>query len=565
MNKHFSLSKRFFAIVLAMCFGTGMSMAFAANNGNGPRSTTGALSGVFSVSDSTMIHFSKGNLQYQASTETWRFATNQYDIVGLANNQISNTNEGWIDLFGWGTSGYNHGATCYQPWSASIGEYDYNAYGSTNKNLFDETGQADWGYNAISNGGNQENQWRTPTIDEWNYMVNLRETPSGIRFAKAIVNDVKGLILLPDNWDAETYEFTGVNVGSTNYTANEVSEVDWETVLEPAGAVFLPAAGSRYGTTPSAYSTLSNQYARAYYWASNVATNNGAMQLTFTKGTLNCSTELTAYRYNGQSVRLICPAAVCTVSVSAEPEEGGTVTLNGEAVASQIVTVGETCILNATPNEGYVFMYWTLEDGTVVTTSTVYTFTAQASKHYVAHFMEGNGQYLTLSTGYNWMSTNVDLEGEEGLQTLQEALGENGVIIKSQSDGYISYLAGWGWYGSLQGLTNGLMYMIKTNADVEIFLSGELVEPTTTVTLSPGQNWIGFLPAVPMSIQDAFSNIQPTTGDMVKSQGNGYASYLEGFGWYGSLTTLYPGMGLIYKSCNSEPVQLVYPAVPAGE
>ena len=111
MNKHFSLSKRFFAIVLAMCFGTGMSMAFAANNGNGPRSTTGALSGVFSVSDSTMIHFSKGNLQYQASTETWRFATNQYDIVGLANNQISNTNEGWIDLFGWGTSGYNHGAT----------------------------------------------------------------------------------------------------------------------------------------------------------------------------------------------------------------------------------------------------------------------------------------------------------------------------------------------------------------------------------------------------------------------------------------------------------------------
>ena len=559
MSKHFSLSKRFFAILLALCFGTGISMSFAANGGDNPRATVGALSGVFSVSDSTMIHFSRGNLQYKASTNTWRFATNQYDIIGLDNNKISNTYDGWIDLFGWGTSGYNHGATCYQPWSISIGEQDYNAYGNTNKNLFDETGQADWGYNAISNGGNQENKWYTPTIQEWNYLANLRQTPSGIRFAKAIVNDVKGLIFLPDNWEADTYEFVGANDGHTEYPQNVISDVDWETILEPAGAVFLPAAGSRYGQTPSAYSTLSNQYARAYYWASSVATNSGAMMLTFTKGTLNCNTELTNYRYQGQSVRLVCPASVCTVSVSADPEEGGTVSINGEAVDSQIVTVGQPCILSATPNENYVFMYWAREDGTVLTTSTVYTFTPQAGNHYVAHFMEGNGQYLSLKTGYNWISINVDLEGPEGLQVFENALGENGMIVKSQSNGYNSYLAGFGWYGSLQGLTKGLMYQVKTNADLEIFLSGEFVSPSTPITLSPGQTWIGYLPSVPMSIQEAFSNIQPTNGDMVKSQSDGYASYLEGFGWYGSLTTLYPGMGLMYKSNNTEPIQLVYP------
>ena len=562
MSKHFSLSKRFFAILLVMCFGMGISMSFAANDGNNPRATMGALSGVFSVSDSTMIHFSRGNLQYQASTNTWRFATNQYDIIGLDNNKISNTYDGWIDLFAWGTSGYNHGATCYQPWSISIREQDYNAYGNTNKSLFDETGQADWGYNAISNGGNQENKWYTPTIEEWNYLVNLRQTPSGIRFAKAIVNDVKGLIFLPDNWDADTYEFVGANDGHTEYPQNVISDVDWETILEPAGAVFLPAAGSRYGQTPSGYSTLSNQYARAYYWSSNVASNFGAMMLTFTKGTLNCNTELTNYRYQGQSVRLVCPASVCTVSVSADPEEGGTVSINGEAVASQIVTVGQPCILSATPNENYVFMYWTLEDGTILTTSTVYTFTPQAGNHYVAHFMEGAGQYLSLKTGYNWISTIVDLEGAEGLQALQNALGENGMIIKSQSNGYNSYLAGFGWYGSLHGLTTGLMYQVKTNVDLEIFLSGEFVSPSTPITLNPGQTWIGYLPSSPMSIQEAFSNIQPSNGDMVKSQSDGYASYLEGYGWYGSLTTIYPGMGLIYKSNNTEPIQLVYPEAP---
>lgn len=39
--------------------------------------TEGALSGLFSVSADKQVYFSKGDLQYQASTDTWRFAENQ--------------------------------------------------------------------------------------------------------------------------------------------------------------------------------------------------------------------------------------------------------------------------------------------------------------------------------------------------------------------------------------------------------------------------------------------------------------------------------------------------------
>ena len=42
----------------------------------------GAILAEFSVSDSTKIYFSQGNLQYQASTNTWRFAEHQWDYVG---------------------------------------------------------------------------------------------------------------------------------------------------------------------------------------------------------------------------------------------------------------------------------------------------------------------------------------------------------------------------------------------------------------------------------------------------------------------------------------------------
>ena len=61
----------------------------------------GALKGQFSVAADEQVFFSQGNLQYQASTDTWRFAENQYDMVGADNKNISATYTGWIDLFGW--------------------------------------------------------------------------------------------------------------------------------------------------------------------------------------------------------------------------------------------------------------------------------------------------------------------------------------------------------------------------------------------------------------------------------------------------------------------------------
>ena len=49
--------------------------------------------GVFSVSDSTKVTFSFGNLQYTQSTNTWSFAENQYDYIGFDNvTRICNKN-----------------------------------------------------------------------------------------------------------------------------------------------------------------------------------------------------------------------------------------------------------------------------------------------------------------------------------------------------------------------------------------------------------------------------------------------------------------------------------------
>lgn len=228
-----------------------------------PSVPAGAIDGKFTINaNGDQVYFSQGNLQYQASTNTWQFAEHQYDYVGNANSSISQTNSGWIDLFGWGTSGYDHGATCYQPWSTSSSDNDYYAYGQFYNNLYDGNGQADWGYNAINNGGNTENSgWRTLTQPEWNYFFNTRSTASGIRYAKATVNGVNGVILLPDNWTASIYTLNDANGG--NYDSNTISAADWTNELEANGAVFLPAAGLRNGAS------VNNAGSYGYYWSAS--------------------------------------------------------------------------------------------------------------------------------------------------------------------------------------------------------------------------------------------------------------------------------------------------------
>ncbi|MBR7003481.1 MAG: protein kinase [Bacteroidales bacterium] len=208
----------------------------------------GAAKGLFSVGEGRQVFFSGGNLQYRPSTDSWRFAEHQYDFVGNDNIHLSPTWDGWIDLFGWGTSGYDHGAVDYQPWSGNKDTRSdalHYSYGKQDSNLFEQDGKADWGYNRISNGGNKEHLWRSPRVSEYVYLLFNRNTASGVRFAKAQVAGVNGLIVLPDNWKIACYPLNSANRPDADFDSNLITLSDWETLLEPAGAVFLPEAGAR--------------------------------------------------------------------------------------------------------------------------------------------------------------------------------------------------------------------------------------------------------------------------------------------------------------------------------
>ena len=334
----------------------------------------GTINGVFGVGDNTVVLFSQGNLQYIGSAETpyWKFADNQWDCLDEYGQESDNPNVD-RDLLGWGTSGYNHGAVCYQPWSTSQSSSDYYAYGSDTCNLNHQTGMADWGYNAISNGGNQEDSgWRVLTHEEWNYLFNTRSTASGIRYVKARVNKTNGVILLPDNWNAAYYTLSNTNSSGASYSSNFITATQWIT-MEHHGAVFLPAVDYRYET-----SVIGNG-SGGFYWSASYANSEDAFSVYFYDSYL--STGSYRDRSCGQSVRLVRPSQGYSFVIDATPSpaEGGTVSGGGTYEA------GAECTLTAMPSAGYTFVNWT-ENGEVVSTDATYTFVVKRDRSFVAHF-----------------------------------------------------------------------------------------------------------------------------------------------------------------------------------
>jgi len=250
----------------------------------------GALPGLFSVSATQQVYFSQGNLQYQASTNTWRFAEHQYDYVGTQtaddygyhggnvsgsdNRSISSTYSGWIDLFGWGTGD-----------NPTLSSDNYGAYGTF----------VDWGSNPISNGGNTANRWRTLTQAEWEYLLNTRPGASS-KIGTGNINGVGGLIILPDNWTLPSEcSFTSGNASNHNdWTRNSYTLSQWAQ-METAGAVFLPAAGSRDGTNVYLVGYI------GYFWSSSTNDGGNACSMYFYSNYLNATFDIN--RSLGFSVR----------------------------------------------------------------------------------------------------------------------------------------------------------------------------------------------------------------------------------------------------------------------
>jgi YD repeat-containing protein len=177
---------------------------------------------------------------------------------------------------------------------------------------------------------------------------------------------------------------------------------------------------------------------------------------------------------------------------------------------------------------------------------------------YAFNFIDGLTQTTSLSEGWNWWNCYVDLDGIDGLEQMKASLGDNGIMIKSRNDGFVINSYGM-WLGQLSAVNNESTYLIQTSAACDMTITGNAATPSAhPITLSPGWNWIGYPCTTPMSVSDAMSGLTPMADDLLKSR-ESFAVYTPGIGWLGTLSTITPGMGLMFESHNTSPVTLTYP------
>ena len=261
----------------------------------------GILAGEFSVSDTKKVHFSRGNLYYDANDKKWNLEYNQYDfrtysgcgscINGIYDKDGGTPTNNW-GLFGWVGDAQNSFNTEPEVYGVSTSTESANYTCTSNCSL-----KRDWGQTI-------GDTWRTLTKDEWEYLLGKR-TNYADKSGYAIVNGVNGLIMLPDgefndpakNTSTKAVNNKFVSQTTTGWDSNIYSEAGWKA-METAGAIFLPAAGVREG------SNVSNVGTDCYYWSKTGSAfrNKNAFYAHFVN---NYSTVTDNRNYNGRSVRLV--------------------------------------------------------------------------------------------------------------------------------------------------------------------------------------------------------------------------------------------------------------------
>ena len=227
--------------------------------------------GFFSVSPTKTVTFAPGNLQFLKRDSSWHLASQQYEIVDTADNmRIWDTSfMGKIDYISWGASGFDK-----VPCDTDTVCANYGGNDDLNGTVYD------WGFHNKIHFRDTlypENSWRTPTIDEWEYVFSLRPNALNL-ISLATVNGFPGVVILPDDWTGVPWGCSFVP-NAQDWNTNSYDGIFW-TAMESQGAVFLPANGYFCHH----HLEIHDFKATGFYWSSSHDPNNGSFAHYFMFG-----------------------------------------------------------------------------------------------------------------------------------------------------------------------------------------------------------------------------------------------------------------------------------------
>lgn len=148
------------------------------------------------------------------------------------------------------------------------------------------------------------------------------------------------------------------------------------------------------------------------------------------------------------------------VSITANANEGGTVTVNGEAAGTKRVIKGTTVTLAATPNSGYEFASWTNSLNTAVITENPYTVTATADAQYTASFNPVSAIYTISVSATEGGTAYIG----NGTATEVEVTAGNSVTLTAEENTGYNFA---GWYRDNAMVSEKAEYTFIPDASAE--------------------------------------------------------------------------------------------------
>ena len=158
-----------------------------------------------------------------------------------------------------------------------------------------------------------------------------------------------------------------------------------------------------------------------------------------------------------------------TITVSANPSNGGTATGGGT------FTYGQSCTATATANTGYTFTNWT-ENGNVISSNADYTFTVEGNRNLVANFTA-----ITYTITVSANPSNSGTTSGGGTYTH----GQSCTVIATSADGYT--FMNWTENGSVVSTDANYSFIVTSNRS--LVANFEEQQPDTyNINVSPNPN-----------------------------------------------------------------------------
>ena len=153
---------------------------------------------------------------------------------------------------------------------------------------------------------------------------------------------------------------------------------------------------------------------------------------------------------------------------------------------------------------------------------------------------------IPLVKGWNWVSHNLDdalTSDKLEIDNVDRVLTQIGEIYRDPKLGFT---------GNIEDVNATDAFKVHTTGAGNLQLGGVMFNPYfSPVELRQGWNWLGYPLDKEITVEDAFSFMESEKDDVITSLEDGYSQY-DGEQWIGTLNTLIPGRGYMFKSVSDK-------------